>query len=145
MEAGQDGFSGGPTCRFCAAPLELTVTDLGMSPLCQTVCADRVPALLRRECEEGLRSPDRYQRFAKDVIESKRALLDLLLSLQREGKRVAGYGAPAKGNTLLNYCGIRADLVEYTVDRNPYKHGTHTPGTHIPIRPVEHIAEARPD
>ena len=61
------------------------------------------------------------------------------------GKQVVGYGAPGKGNTLLNYCGIRTDLLDYTVDRNPYKHGLFTPGTHIPIHPPERIAETRPD
>ena len=107
--------------------------------------AGPVPALLEREEKEGLRSAERYLRFAEDVKESKRALLELLISLNRAGKRVAGYGAPGKGNTLLNYCGIRADLMEYTVDRNPYKQGTYTPGTHIPIHPVERIDETRPD
>ena len=77
--------------------------------------------------------------------ESKRALLELLIGLRREGKQVVGYGAPGKGNTLLNYCGIRTDLLDYTVDRNPYKHGLFTPGTHIPILPPETIAETRPD
>jgi hypothetical protein len=79
------------------------------------------------------------------VKESKRALLDLLIRLRRDGKQVVGYGAPGKGNTLLNYCGIRTDLLDYTVDRNPYKHGLYTPGTHIPIFPPEKIAETRPD
>ena len=77
--------------------------------------------------------------------ESKRALLELLIGLRRDGKQVVGYGAPGKGNTLLNYCGIRTDLLDYTVDRNPYKHGLFTPGTHIPIHPPERIAETRPD
>ena len=77
--------------------------------------------------------------------ESKRALLEVLIGLRREGKMVAGYGAPGKGNTLLNYCGIRTDLLDYTVDRNPHKHGLFTPGTHIPIAPVEHMNETRPD
>ena len=77
--------------------------------------------------------------------ESKRALLDLLIGLRRDGKEVVGYGAPGKGNTLLNYCGIRTDLLDFTVDRNPYKQGLFTPGTHIPILPQETIAETRPD
>ena len=77
--------------------------------------------------------------------ESKRALLELLIALRRDGKQVVGYGAPGKGNTLLNYCGIRTDLLDYTVDRNPYKQGKYTPGTHIPIHPPERIAETRPD
>ena len=94
-----------------------------------------VSELLAREEAEGLLTSERYARFAEDVKESKRALLDLLIGLRREGKQVVGYGAPGKGNTLLNYCGIRTDLLDYTVDRNPYKHGLYTPGTHIPIFP----------
>jgi hypothetical protein len=107
--------------------------------------AGAVFELLEREEREGLRSPERYARFAEDVKESKRALLELLIGLHRKGKQVVGYGAPGKGNTLLNYCGIRTDLLDYTVDRNPYKHGLFTPGTHIPIFPPEKIAETRPD
>jgi hypothetical protein len=79
------------------------------------------------------------------VEETKRALLDLLIRLRRQGKRIAGYGAPGKGNTLLNYCGIRTDFLEFTVDRNPYKQGLFLPGTHIPILPPEEIARRRPD
>ena len=104
-----------------------------------------VASLLARESAEGLRTPERYERFAEGVKESKRALLELLIALRRDGKKVAGYGAPGKGNTLLNYCGVRTDLLDFTVDRNPHKHGLFTPGTHIPIAPVEHIAETRPD
>jgi len=104
-----------------------------------------VDALLEREKSEGLRSPERYLLFAEGVRESKRALLEVLIGLRREGKQVVGYGAPGKGNTLLNFCGIRTDLVDYTVDRNPYKHGLFTPGTHIPIHPPEWIAQTRPD
>ena len=104
-----------------------------------------VAALLEREQDAGLLTPERYARFAEDVKESKRALLDLLIRLRREGKQVVGYGAPGKGNTLLNYCGIRTDLLDYTVDRNPYKHGLYTPGTHIPIYPPERIEETKPD
>ena len=102
--------------------------------------------LLAREEAEGLRSPERYARFAEDVKESKRALLDLLIRLRRDGEAASSATArPGKGNTLLNYCGIRTDLLDYTVDRNPYKHGLFTPGTHIPIHPPERIAETRPD
>ena len=107
--------------------------------------SEAVAELLRREEDEGLRSPKRYERFAEDVKESKRSLLELLIRLRRDGRRVVGYGAPGKGNTLLNYCGIRTDLLDYTVDRNPYKHGLYTPGTHIPIFPPEKIAETKPD
>jgi C-methyltransferase C-terminal domain/Putative zinc binding domain/Methyltransferase domain len=104
-----------------------------------------VQEMLEREATAGLKSTDRYLRFAEEVKESKRALLELLIDLRRDGKRVVGYGAPGKGNTLLNYCGIRTDLLDYTVDRNPYKHGLFTPGTHIPIYEPERIAETRPD
>jgi hypothetical protein len=107
--------------------------------------APAVAELVSREEGEGLLEPERYRRFARDVEESKRALLDMLIELRRAGKHVVGYGAPGKGNTLLNYCGIRTDLLAYTVDRNPYKHGRFTPGTQIPIEPPERIAETRPD
>ena len=92
-----------------------------------------VAELLDREDVQGMRDPATYRRFAEGVRESKRALLELLIGLRRDGKQVVGYGAPGKGNTLLNYCGIRTDFLDYTVDRNPYKQGKHTPGTHIPI------------
>lgn len=107
--------------------------------------APAVEALLAREDEQGLRDPATYARFADGVRESKRSLLDLLIALRREGKQVVGYGAPGKGNTLLNYCGIRTDFLDYTVDRNPYKQGKYTPGTQIPIFPPERIAETKPD
>ena len=107
--------------------------------------APAVAELIARERREGLLDPDRYARFAHEVEESKRALLELLIEQRRAGKQVVGYGAPGKGNTLLNYCGIRTDFLDYTVDRNPYKHGRYTPGTHIPIVPPERIAETRPD
>jgi SAM-dependent methyltransferase len=106
---------------------------------------DAVADLLAREESEGLRDPECYRQFAVRVNESKRTLLELLIALRRDGKHVVGYGAPGKGNTLLNFCGIRTDFLDYTVDRNPYKHGRFTPGTHIPIHPPERIAETRPD
>ena len=77
--------------------------------------------------------------------DTKRKVLEVLINAKRAGKVVAGYGAPGKGNTLLNYCGIRTDFIDFTVDRNPYKHGRFLPGTHIPIFPPDHIEEARPD
>jgi SAM-dependent methyltransferase len=104
-----------------------------------------VTDLRDRELAAGLDRMQRYAAFSEQVKESKRALLELLIRLQRNGKRVVGYGAPGKGNTLLNYCGIRTDFIEFTVDRNPYKHGRFLPGTHIPIYPVERIRERRPD
>ena len=86
-----------------------------------------------------------YCAFAEKVKETKRRLLECLIDAKRERKAIAGYGAPGKGNTLLNYCGIGTDFLDYTVDRNPYKHGRFTPGTHIPIYSPEKIREMRPD
>lgn len=104
-----------------------------------------VKALLNRESVAGFKSLDFYASFAPRVQRTKRKLLSFLIQAKEEGKRVAGYGAPGKGNTLLNYCGIGPDLVEFTVDRNPHKHHRFTPGTHIPILPVSAIDEQRPD
>jgi hypothetical protein len=107
--------------------------------------SDAVAQILGEEEKEGLRSRDRYLGFAAEVHESKRALLELLIKLRRDGQQVVAYGAPGKGNTLLNYCGIGTDLLDYAVDRNPYKHGCYTPGTRIPIFPPERLAETQPD
>jgi SAM-dependent methyltransferase len=104
-----------------------------------------VTEVLAREEAAGLRTLVPYERYREAVRESKRALLELLVELRRAGKQVVGYGAPGKGNTLLNYCGIREDFLDYTVDRNPYKQGTYTPGTRIPIHAPEKIAETRPN
>jgi hypothetical protein len=105
----------------------------------------QVQALLAREREAGVRRLDRYAAFTEQVHETKRRLLEFLIGVKRAGRRAAGYGAPGKANTLLNYCGIREDFLDYTVDRNPYKHGKFTPGTRIPILPTERIRETRPD
>ncbi len=105
----------------------------------------RVAELLGRERSMGFETLGHYQRFGEQVRETKRKVLEFLVSAKRAGKQVVGYGAPGKGNTLLNYCGIRTDFLDYTVDRNPYKQGKFTPGTHIPILPVEHIRATRPD
>jgi SAM-dependent methyltransferase len=105
----------------------------------------RVADLLAREQKAGLDRVETYRGFAERVKETKRALLEFLIGAKRAGKSIAGYGAPGKGNTLLNYCGIRTDFLDYTVDRNPYKHGKFLPGTHIPIYPPERIKETKPD
>ena len=98
-----------------------------------------------RELRAGLTTLSTYDSFAEQVKETKRGILDFLVRAKREGKKIAGYGAPGKGNTLLNYCGIREDFLDFTVDRNTYKHGKYTPGTHIPIFDPSRIKEAKPD
>ena len=105
----------------------------------------RVIDLRAREEAVGFMRLETYLCFAKKVEETKRNLLNFLIKAKWEGKSIAGYGAPGKGNTLLNYCGIRTDFIDYTVDRNPYKHGKYTPGTHIPIYDPDKINETRPD
>jgi SAM-dependent methyltransferase len=93
----------------------------------------RVDALIVEEENTGLLDIPTYQAFAEQVKRTKRELLSFLISAKNAGKRICGYGAPGKGNTLLNYCGIGPDFLDFTVDRNPYKHGRYTPGMHIPI------------
>ncbi|NUR51574.1 MAG: class I SAM-dependent methyltransferase [Hamadaea sp.] len=105
----------------------------------------RVKALLDVEEAAGLHTLDGHRGFEKSVFTIKRDLLGFLLAARAEGKRVVGYGAPGKGNTLLNHCGIRSDLIEYTVDRSPHKQGWFLPGTHIPIHEPERIERDRPD
>jgi hypothetical protein len=105
----------------------------------------RVAEALAAEDEAGLLDVTGYLALRPRVERVRHELLRYLLDCRATGKRVVGYGAPGKGNTLLNYCGIRTDLLEYTVDRNPYKHGKFTPGTRIPIHPVDQLAKDRPD
>jgi 2-polyprenyl-3-methyl-5-hydroxy-6-metoxy-1,4-benzoquinol methylase len=107
--------------------------------------SSRVRELRDEELAAGLRDMGAYAHFAEQVRETKRKLLSFLIDAKRSGKTIAGYGAPGKGNTLLNYCGIRTDFIDYTVDRNPYKQGKYLPGTHIPIHAPERIRETRPD
>jgi SAM-dependent methyltransferase len=105
----------------------------------------RVGELIAEEEHAGLASMEAYERFARQVKETKLALLEFLLTAARQNKSVAGYGAPGKSATLLHYCGIGKDLIEYTVDRSPYKQGRFLPGTHIPIYHPDRIRETRPD
>jgi hypothetical protein len=105
----------------------------------------RAKALLRREMDLGFDRMETYANFGEKVKSTKRRLLAFLIDARNSGRTIVGYGAPGKGNTLLNYCGIRTDFLDYTVDRNPYKHGRFTPGTHIPIYAPAKINETRPD
>jgi SAM-dependent methyltransferase len=106
---------------------------------------DRVFAMRQSERAAGLDRIETYGTFAEQVRETKRTLLEFLIGVRRAGKTVVGYGAPGKGNTLLNYCGIRTDFIDYTVDRNPYKQGKLLPGTHVPIRHPDAIEQTKPD
>jgi SAM-dependent methyltransferase len=105
----------------------------------------RLRALRDRELSDGVNTLLYYEAFEERVQETKRQLLAFLIQARREGKRVVGYGAPGKGNTLLNYCGIRTDFVAFTVDRSPHKQGKFLPGTHIPILHPDRLREAKPD
>jgi C-methyltransferase-like protein/putative zinc binding protein/methyltransferase family protein len=106
---------------------------------------ERLVDLRAREKTAGVATLGYYQDFESRVRETKRKLLEFLIEAKRAGKRVVGYGAPGKGNTLLNYCGIRTDFVDFTVDRSPHKHGKFLPGTHIPIFEPDRLWDARPD
>jgi hypothetical protein len=104
-----------------------------------------VAALRAREAAEGFHQLEHHLSFGPRIEATKRKLLSFLIEARERGRRTVGYGAPGKGNTLLNYCGIRSDLLDYTVDRNPYKHGRYLPGTHIPIHDPSLIGRTRPD
>ncbi|WP_112192179.1 class I SAM-dependent methyltransferase [Agrobacterium tumefaciens] len=105
----------------------------------------RVDSLLARELNAGLDKIETYTAFSEAVRQTKRNLLSFLIRLKEMRKSICAYGAPGKGNTLLNYCGIGTDFIDFAVDRNPYKHGRLTPGMHIPIRPVSEIQRIKPD
>jgi SAM-dependent methyltransferase len=107
--------------------------------------SDRVVELERRERDAGLAELEPYVAFAASVQEEKRAIVSFLISIKNERKSIVGYGAPAKGNTLLNFCGIGTDFIDYTVDMNPHKQGLYLPGTHIPIKSPDVIRETQPD
>ncbi|MDP0400117.1 class I SAM-dependent methyltransferase [Tsukamurella strandjordii] len=124
----------GGSIRLWARPVEAGATP---SP--------RVAEVLALEAEAGLHEVAGYTGLQDRADATRQDLLRFLLDRKAEGKKVVGYGAPGKGNTLLNYCGVRPDLLEYTVDRNPYKHGRYTPGSRIPIHAPERIDDDRPD
>jgi SAM-dependent methyltransferase len=127
--------SHGGSMRLFAQP-----AATGTQPL-----SPRVEELADRERSLGFDTLQAHRSFSAQVYDTKWRLLEFLIARRREGKRIAGYGAPGKGNTLLNFCGIRTDLLEYTVDRNPYKQGMFLPGTHIPIKHPEALEQDRPD
>lgn len=104
-----------------------------------------VARLLEDELRAGIRDLSTYRRFSETAYKSKRELLRFLIAAKSDGKRVAAYGAPAKGNTLLNFCGVRTDMIDFTVDRSPHKQGLFLPGTHIPIFDPDHLRAAKPD
>jgi hypothetical protein len=120
--------------------LHVQHSDTGPRPV-----ASSVGELLQREKEAGLGRLESYTGFADQVHLVKRGLLTLLIQLKDEGRAIVGYGASAKGNTLLNFCGIRTDFLDYTVDRNPHKQGTLLPGTRIPVHEPAMIETTRPD
>jgi hypothetical protein len=107
--------------------------------------SDRVSLLKDKEQKAGLDQLETYSQFSDQVMSTKRQLLSFLIEIKNSGKIIVGYGAPAKGNTLLNYCGIGADFLDYTCDRSPHKQGLFLPGTHIPIYHPDKIAETKPD
>jgi hypothetical protein len=146
------------TAQRVLAAADLTVVDVEELPThggsmriwsrpssAATEISASVARVLASESAAGLDTVEGHDGFARQVAQIRNDFLEFLVGCQRAGKRVAGYGAPGKGNTLLNHCGIRSDLIEFTVDRNPHKHGLFLPGTHIPIHPVERLAGERPD
>ncbi|MFI0820164.1 class I SAM-dependent methyltransferase [Streptomyces sp. NPDC021098] len=137
----------GGSIRLWARPTEVAgePTD-GVSPArAEPRAWGSVTDVLAREKAAGLQELSGYTEFSARVAKVRRDLLRFLIEAAERGETVVGYGAPGKGNTLLNHCGIRPDLLSYTVDRNPYKHGRFTPGTRIPILPPEQIAADKPD
>jgi hypothetical protein len=106
---------------------------------------DKVLEILSKEEKAGLKNIATYKGFSEQVKETKRSILEFLIKAKRDGKSIVGYGAPAKGNTLLNYCGAGNDFFEYTVDRSPHKQGLYLPGSHILIESPKKIKETKPD
>lgn len=122
--------------------LRIFAAHPGAQVCCRTPIVDTI---MERERATGLDDIATLAGFRAKVEATKRNLLAVLIGIKNEGKSIVGYGAPGKGNTLLNYCGIGVDFLDYTVDKNPYKHGTYTPGMHIPVNPVEVIDVTKPD
>ncbi|WP_405057700.1 class I SAM-dependent methyltransferase [Kribbella sp. NBC_01505] len=135
----QELASHGGSIRVFSTPIDGAPKDGPGEP------TELVGKVLQDEADAGLHTVEGHAGFANEVFTIKAELVEFLIQAQRDGKTVAGYGAPGKGNTLLNHCGIREDLLPYTVDRSPHKHGLFLPGTHIPIFAPEHLAETRPD
>lgn len=106
---------------------------------------ERALSLLEREQHLGFTTIEFYAQFAEQVKETKRQFLDFAIQAKREGKTIVGYGAPGKGNTFLNYCGVSTDFLDYTVDRSPHKQGLLLPGTRIPVYAPDKIDETQPD
>ncbi len=126
--------SHGGSLRTWSTPTEVATTE-----------SRAVAGVLEVERRAGLDTLDGHKGFATKVAAVRNDVMSFLIERSRGGERVVAYGAPGKGNTLLNHCGIRSDLVSFAVDRNHHKHGLYLPGTHIPIRPVEELEAARPD
>ena len=125
----------GGSIRIYAKHIEDTTKDI----------SSRVGELLKKEKAAGMSSMNFYKDFEENVRSTKRKILEFLIQAKNNGKKIAGYGAPGKGNTLLNYCGVRTDFIDYTVDRNPHKQGNFLPGTLIPIYEPSKIKETKPD
>jgi len=106
---------------------------------------ERVGDVLAREQAAGFDRLEHYLSFGEQVKRTKRKFLEFLITAREQGKSIVGYGAPAKGNTLLNYCGVRTDFIDYTVDRSPYKQGNFLPGSRIPIYSPERVRQTKPD
>lgn len=107
--------------------------------------SNNVDKLIMIEKSYKLDSIEVYKSFSEKIQEFKKSILEIFINIKKQNKKIVGYGAPAKGNTLLNFCGIGTDFIDYTVDRNPYKQGLYLPGTHIPIFSVDKIEETKPD
>jgi hypothetical protein len=126
-------------CAFTGGT-RMTAADDGSRPV-----ETRVAQLREKEAQAGLTDLSTYDQFAERVRETKRKLLEFLIGAKREGKRTVAYGAAAKGNTLLNYCSVRNDFLDYVVDLSPHKQGSYLPGTRLPIHAPSKIAETKPD